>query len=58
MTQSAGSAGWVWWLSAGVGLLGVVPLEEGLVGPLLLLERIQVFDVGGVPVLGPGSGWD
>ena len=46
-------------LSAGVGLvgaLGAVFVEEVLVGALLLIERAEVFDVGGVPVAGPGWG--
>ena len=51
----AGDAG----LSAGVGLMGTlwtVFVEESLVGALLLIERAEVFDVGGVPVAGPGRG--
>lgn len=44
-------------LSAGVGSLGVVFVKEGLVGPLLLLVEAEVFDVGGMPVVGPGAGW-
>ena len=45
-------------LSAGVWLLGAVLLEEGLVGPFLLLVWVEVFDVGGVPVPAPGSRWE
>jgi len=44
-------------LPAGVGLLGVVFVEEGLVGTLLLLVGAEILDVGGMPVVGPGSGW-
>ena len=36
----------------------VVFVEEVLVGPFLLLERVEVFDVGGVPVPAPGAGWE
>ena len=50
--------GWGWGLSAGVGLLRVVFVEEVLVGAFLLLERVEVFDVGGVPVPVPGWGWE
>ena len=38
--------------------MGVVFVEEGLVGPFLLLVWVEVFDVGGVPVAGPGPGWE
>ena len=38
--------------------MGVVLVEEGLVGPFLLLDRVEVFDVGGVPVSAPGAGWE
>ena len=38
--------------------MGVVFVEEVLVGPFLLLERVEVFDVGGVPVPAPGAGWE
>ena len=31
-------------------------VEEVLVGALLLIERAEILDVGGVPVAGPGRG--
>ena len=41
-----------------MGCLGVVFVEEVLVSAFLLLERAEVFDVGGMPVAAPGVGWE